>query len=137
MVFNLRSASLHAPVAFLASSSLFQTLVEIILACDACAPSTAMSLSASSRPVWQSLEDIDVPLRQHSLSVSIDEAVHHSLLPCPCPGPLHCSTSCWGLAEQGSHLLLWVSIFTTRRVPLLPEVLAGCATPLHLPTRLP
>ena len=92
----------------------------------------ALSLSASSRPDWQSLEDIDVPLCQHSLSVSIDEAVHHPLLPCPCPGPLHCSTSCWGLAEQGSHLLLWVSIFTTRRVPLLPEVLAGCATPQHL-----
>ena len=101
-------------------------------------PSTATShcccpvLSASSRPDWQSLEDIDLPLHQHSLSVSIDEAVHHPLLPCPCPGPLDCSTSCWGLAEQGSHLLFWVSIFTTRRVPLLPEVLAGCATPQHL-----
>ena len=101
-------------------------------------PSTATShcccpvLSASSRPDWQSLEDIDVPLHQHSLSVSIDEAVHHPLLPCPCPGPLDCSTSCWGLAEQGSHLLFWVSIFTTRRVPLLPEGLAGCATPQHL-----
>ena len=42
------------------------------------------------------------------------------------PLALSCSTSCWGLAERGSHLLLWVSIFTTRRVPLLPEVLAGC-----------
>ena len=76
------------------------------------------------------LEDIDVPLRQHSLSVSIDEG--RSPAP-PLVCALHCSTSCWGLAEQGSHLLLWVSIFTTRRVPLLPEVLAGwvCATPQH------
>ena len=82
---NLRSASLHAPAAFLASSCLSQTLVESMLG-HAPGPSshttsTVAALSAAaSRPDWVSLEEIDVPLRQHSLSVVIDEAAFQLLL---------------------------------------------------------
>ena len=76
---NLRSASLHAPAAFLASSSGSQPLVEQILGHSPDPPPhirSAMSALASAavRPDWQSLDDIDVPLRQHSLCLSIDDA---------------------------------------------------------------
>ena len=37
-------------------------------------------LATVSRPDWQCLEEIDVPLKQHSLSVVIDEALHQHLL---------------------------------------------------------
>ena len=95
----------------------------------------ALSLSAS-RPDWQSLEDIDMPLRQHSLSVSIDEGRSPSpplvcaLHPCPCPGPLHCSTSCWGLAERGPICCSGSPSGEFRCC--LRYWLHGCATPLHL-----
>ena len=36
--------------------------------------------TAASRPDWQTLEDIDVPFHQHSLSLAIDEASHQRLL---------------------------------------------------------
>ena len=43
--------------------------------------STVAALSsAASRPDWQCLEDIDMPLHQHSLSLAIDEALHQCLL---------------------------------------------------------
>ena len=43
--------------------------------------STMAALSAAaSRPDWVNLDEVDVPLRQHSLSVIIDEAVYHHLL---------------------------------------------------------
>ena len=82
---NLRSASLHAPAAFLASVSHSQALVESMLG-QAVGPSphssstVAVLSAAASRPDGQCLEDIDVPLHQHSLSVTIDEALHQHLL---------------------------------------------------------
>ena len=36
--------------------------------------------AAASRPDWQCLEDVDVPLKQHSLCITSDEALHPSLL---------------------------------------------------------
>ena len=82
---NLRSASLHAPAAYLASASCSQELVGKMLGHpSSCSPhngSVVAALSASaSRPDWQTLEDINVPLRQHSLSLAIDEATHQRLL---------------------------------------------------------
>ena len=43
-------------------------------------PTVAALSEAASRPDWQSWEDVDVPLNQHSLSVAIDEALHQHLL---------------------------------------------------------
>ena len=82
---NFRSASLHAPAAYLASASCSQELVGKMLGRPSgCSPhigSVVAALSASaSRPDWQALEDINVPLRQHSLSLAIDEATHQRLL---------------------------------------------------------
>ena len=82
---NLRSASLHAPAAFLASSLHSQSLVGAMLGgapgLSTHTSSTMAALySAASRPDWQCLEDIDVPLRQHSLSLAIDDALHQQLL---------------------------------------------------------
>ena len=82
---NLRSASLHAPAAYLASASCSQELVGKMLGRPSgCSPhirSVVAALSASaSRPDWQALEDINVPLRQHSLSLAIDEATYQRLL---------------------------------------------------------
>ena len=36
--------------------------------------------AAAARPDWQVVGDVDVPLKQHALSVAIDEAVHQHLL---------------------------------------------------------
>ena len=82
---NLRSASLHAPAAFVASSAQSQDLVESMLGLPSCHPphlDVALSAlsSAASQPHWQSTADIDVSLRQHSLSHAIDESVHEKLL---------------------------------------------------------
>ena len=42
---------------------------------------TVAALSeAISRPDWQCLEDVNVPLHQHSLSVAIDEDLYEHLL---------------------------------------------------------
>lgn len=82
---NLRSAELHAPAAFVASSCASQGLVGQILDLPRGTPPRLLSavsdLSvAADRPDWQQLEDIDVPIRQNHLSFAIDEAVHHRLL---------------------------------------------------------
>ena len=82
---NLRSASLHAPAAFLASSACTQALVRRMLGhppsrSPHIESAVAALSNSASRPDWQCLEDIDVPLRQNSLSVAIDEAVHRRLL---------------------------------------------------------
>ena len=82
---NLRSASLHALAAYLASASCSQELVGKMLGRPSgCSPhigSVVAALSASaSRPDWQALEDINVPLCQHSLSLAIDKATHQRLL---------------------------------------------------------
>ena len=82
---NLRSASLHAPAAFLTSWSRSLQLMESILG-QPLGPfshtsSTLASLAvAASRPEWSSLDAIDVPLHQCPLSHAIDEASHHHLL---------------------------------------------------------
>ena len=79
---SLRSASLHAPAAFLASSS---ALVERILGHSAgpspqTSPAVSALATAAAHPDWSSLDDIDVPLHQRSLSLSIDEASFQRLL---------------------------------------------------------
>ena len=82
---NLRSASLHAPAAFIASTSASQPLVEQILGHT---PSSFLNIrdtvsalaAAAVNSNWLSLEDIDVPLRQHSLSAVIDKAIFDRLL---------------------------------------------------------
>ena len=84
---NFRSASIHAPAAFLASDSRSQALVESMLG-QALGPSPHSSSTvvvaalseALSRPDWQCLEDVDVPPHQHSLSAAIDETLYQHLL---------------------------------------------------------
>ena len=82
---NLRSPLLHAPAAFLGSSVRSQPLVERIFGRPAdisphTSPAVAALATAAARPDWQCLDDIYVPLRQHSLSLAIDEASHQNLL---------------------------------------------------------
>ena len=81
---GLRSASLHAPAAFLASSTGSQELIGKMLgrplSCSTHMESAVAALSSSaSKPDWLYLEDIDVPISQRSLSLAIDEAVHQHL----------------------------------------------------------
>ena len=81
---NLREASLHAPAAFIASSAQFAGLVGRMLGQPPRqSPHLAQALadlsSSASRPDWQQLEDIDVPIRQHHLSRAIDDVLHHQL----------------------------------------------------------
>ena len=81
-----RKASLPSSLAaFVASSAQSQDLVESMLGLPSCHPphlDVALSAlsSAASQPHWQSTADIDVSLRQHSLSHAIDESVHEKLL---------------------------------------------------------
>ena len=82
---NLRDASLHAPAAFVASSTQFAELVGRILGQPTCqsphlAPALTDLSSSASRPDWQQLEDVDVPLCQRPLSLAIDEALHNQLI---------------------------------------------------------
>ena len=79
---NLRRASLHAPAAFLASSLQGSQLIQRVLrqppGPSPHASSAVASLAvAAARPDWSNLDDIDVPLRQLSLS---NEASHQHLL---------------------------------------------------------
>ena len=78
---NLRSAAVHAPAAFIASTTSCKVLVEGILGHSPCPSHQALAtLSASaSRPDWQQLDDVDVPLLQHHLSLAINEAVYCQL----------------------------------------------------------
>ena len=81
---GLRSASLHAPAAFLASSTSSQELIGKMLgrplSCSTHMESAVAALSSSaSKPDWLCLEDIDVPISQRSLSLAIDEAIHQHL----------------------------------------------------------
>ena len=82
---NLRSASLHAPAAFLASSTASKHLVERILGHPPSStlhtiPAVKALATTAARSDWQNIDDIDVPLQQRSLSHSIDEASFQNLL---------------------------------------------------------
>ena len=82
---NLRSASLHAPAAFVASSISSQQLVGDILddlTIHLHHLNSALSALASStmKSDWEDLEAIDVPLHQRHLSAAIDEVNHQHLL---------------------------------------------------------
>ena len=82
---NLRSSTLHAPAAYVASSSGSHDLVSAILRRLPNHPPhldsalAALSVSAA-RQDWQCLADIDVPLRQRCLSIAIDDVGHEQLL---------------------------------------------------------
>ena len=96
---NLRSASLHAPAAFLASS---QRLVEDILShhpgpSPHTNPTVSILTSALTQPNWQCFEDIDIPIHQHFLSAATDESAPLiSLLnSVPCSGSFYQLATCW------------------------------------------
>ena len=82
---NLRSAALHAPAAYISSIVNSLDLVSQILGytpnLPLALPSAISSLAKSARmTTWCSLEDIDVPLLQKSLSRLIDEACFNNLI---------------------------------------------------------
>ena len=81
---GLRNASLHAPAAFLASLH-SQSLVERMFGHPPCtsshtSPAIAALAAVAARPDWQGLDNIGVSLSQHSLSLSIDVALHQHLI---------------------------------------------------------
>ena len=83
--FNIRRAALHAPAAYLGSLEQSHPLVRRILGYSPGPHShlqdSIVALAAvADHPDWLSLEDIDIPLHQRSLSNSIDEASQHHLL---------------------------------------------------------
>ena len=82
---NLRRAMLHAPAAYVGSLHQSNALIADILGHP---PATFAHLSqclaalviATVWPEWSSLQDVDVPLRQHALSRVIDEASFDALI---------------------------------------------------------
>lgn len=82
---NIRRACLHAPAAYVSSLNESRSLVARILGhtpdFHRCLDSTIPALAnAAARPGWASLEDIDVPLKQKSLSHCIDVASFNMLV---------------------------------------------------------
>ena len=82
---NVRSAVLHAPAAYISSIAESAGLVSQILCYTheppRSVPSAISSLASSANMAsWHLLEDIDIPLRQKSLSHSIDEAGFSALV---------------------------------------------------------
>ena len=82
---NLRWALSHAPAAFISSYANSRDLIELIIehppAISPSLPSCISALAeAAARPLWSSIEDIDVPLQQHFLSYEIDRAAFDILL---------------------------------------------------------
>ena len=82
---NVRQALLHAPAAYISSFLQSRPLISRILGHSANPPvhlsDSITSLSqASARPDWVSIQVIDVPHSQHSLSRAIDEASFDTLL---------------------------------------------------------
>ena len=82
---NLRSAVLHAPAAYVSSITESIDLVSKILRYTPepprSLPSAISSLASSANMAsWHLLEDIDIPLRQKSLSHAIDEACFSTLV---------------------------------------------------------
>ena len=78
---NLRSASLHAPAAFIGSFCGSMNLVEEILGITPNVTQAFSALSSSAaRPYWHQLDDIDMPLHQCHLSLAIDEVFYMHLL---------------------------------------------------------
>ena len=72
---GIRWASLHAPAAYISSLDQCSALVTEILR-----GSLSCLAEAASRPEWLTIQEIDVPLRQHSLCRSVDIASYHHLL---------------------------------------------------------
>ena len=85
---NLRSASRHAPAAYIGSLHQCQALVTKIRG-KFVPPPTLLAISlqslsrAAGQPDWISIQEIDVPLQQHSLSRKIDEATFDFCSPLP------------------------------------------------------
>lgn len=82
---NIRRASLHAPAAYISSLVQSADLVTLILGhAPPVSPHLLSSISglstATERPEWTTLEEIDVPLRQRPLCHCIDDAVFIDLL---------------------------------------------------------
>ena len=118
---NLRSASLHAPAAFLAYISRFQTLVgEMLGHAPGLSPHTSSTVcalsSAASRPDWQCLTCLcastlsHLPLTRPCTSASSRR--HPPPVLAPWPSHLRCPTPETGSMEY--HLPPWVSSSTTR-----------------------
>ena len=82
---NIRHATLYAPAAFIGSFQQSESIISDILGHPAKAPQhlpNAISAlaRAAARPEWVSIESVDVPLRCHSLSRSVNEACFSLLL---------------------------------------------------------
>ena len=80
-----RRASLHAPAAFLSCLDQSKELVLGILGCSRPAslhimPSLQVLISGTGRDDWFSIENVDVPLKQHALSKVIDQASFNRIL---------------------------------------------------------
>ena len=65
-------------------------------------PSAVAALAmAANRPDWVNLKDVDVPIRQHSLLVAIDEAIYAHLLS---TAPDTCSRALTRIVHAGDWL---------------------------------
>ena len=76
------SAALHSPAAFLSSSLPSISLVESMLGYPSgtyISPLTSLASSAA-HPEWLDTDDVDILLRQKSLSAAIDEALQQKLV---------------------------------------------------------
>ena len=131
---NLRSAALHAPAACISSIVNSFDLVSQILGytpnLPLALPSAISSLAMSSRmTTWCSLEDIDVPLQQKSLSRLVHEACFNTLVESASDVrsralALSSSASRGGLAKCHPITSSW-PLSVRPRVPAVSQLLVG------------
>lgn len=108
---NLRQASLHAPAAYIGSLHQCRHLVVEILGRIAPPPThlpySLQSLArAAGRPDWESIQDIDVPPFQHSLSRAIDETSFDALL----ASATHTRSKALALSTAIRHAGDWLNV---------------------------
>ena len=142
---NLRSAVLHAPAAFVASLHNSQPLIEEMLGFS---PSTLQPLNdavlalsnSAARQDWSCLEEIDVPIRQKSLSRAIDDSQYHLLLNTAPTVRNHALALSCGLPHAGDWLNVvpspppWDSTSMTLSSGVASDTGWGCPS-IVLPTR--
>ena len=127
---NLRSAVLHAPAAFVASLHNSQPLIEEMLGFG---PSTLQPLNdavlalsnSAARQDWSCLEEIDVPIRQKSLSRAIDDSQYHLLLNTAPKVRNHALALSCGLPHAGD----WLNVVPSPPPPI------GLSTSMSLSSR--
>ena len=116
---NIRRASLHAPAAFISSLTQSRPLVARILghapeASHHLTPALSDLAAAVRREDWLTIENVDVPLRQHLLSRCIDETSFNLLV----SGAPNTRSKALALSTAIPHAGDWLNVVPSKALGL-------------------